>query len=140
MPSWFITVAPDDVHSHITIKLSKKNPEDPNWTNADYDDGKYFEHVIEDPKLYNLYRQAAENPVATSESYMLVMDSIMEALFQLAPETKVKKTIPVQSRRKGVFGTTLGYFFVTETQKRKSLHGHGCLWGSLPPRLLFHSD
>jgi hypothetical protein len=79
---------------------------------------------------------AAENPVATSQNYIYVMNAIFSDLLKFAPENTYKKSDPLQSRSKGIFGTTVAYFHVTETQKRKSLHSHGLVWGGLSPRLL----
>jgi hypothetical protein len=56
---------------------------------------------------------------------------------QCAVDTSsTKKTVPVGSRPKSMFGTPLANYYVTEVQARMALHCHGLFWGGFMPAML----
>jgi thymidylate kinase len=79
-----------------------------------------------------LQRLAADNPVATSETYQRIVDATHTILFGL-PDTRCRKGC---TRNKGIFGVPTAHIHVTETSGRKALHVHGALWVSMAPQAI----
>ena len=90
------------------------------------------------PAIQNchLKKLITENPAAAAYIFQQIMDTILEELLGIKPEQNIRKTRPLQSRKKGIFGTTTAVFGVTETQGRLTLHAHCAIWGCLTPGLL----
>ncbi len=78
-----------------------------------------------------------EDPVAAALVFKRVIEVVMEVLLGIKPEYMARSTTPpLQSRPRGIFGTTTAVFAVVETQARKALHGHAAIWGSIPAGFL----
>lgn len=57
-------------------------------------------------------------------------------LFGLPLEHRSRATTLIRDRKRGIFGTPVAAFGVSEEQLRKTLHAHFLLWGGVSPRLL----
>lgn len=136
-PSVFLTIAPDDTHSVMSIRMSYPtsvaDPEIFPSTNGgissalDHQEKEfslpYLEHKI-DISEFGLQDLLASNPVAAATIYKKLIDAVFEQLLGIQPNYKSKVTKPYVSRRKGIFGKTRAVFSVTEVQGRLSLHAH----------------
>ena len=176
-PSLFWTLSLDDAHQTISVRLSfpsksntsfpafagdvgrvdpitgkPTNTEVPGWQKmlealqrgGSYDEGD----VVFNEGTFQ--RLAAENPVATSFTYQLVVDAVLDVLLGLPDERHRRKTDALLDcvggdedrerkkgeRRLGMCGLTSAQTHVTETSGREALHIHGAAWTSLAPKLL----
>jgi len=141
-PSVFFTIAPDDTHSVLAIRLSI--PTKSNQGFPARDEG-LLNHLLEgaqthdlckiDISEFGLQKLMAENPVAAAEIFMQIQLAIYTILLGISPEKSSKKTRPLGVFR-GIFGNCKAVFSVVETQGRLSLHVHMAVWAGLPPHLL----
>jgi len=152
IPSVFLTIAPDDIGSPLVLRWAmhfKGNSAFPSAGNTYGNDfGAFFEAVTRGDTSFmeipianehqntRLKKLVTDNPVAAALVYQQIMDVVLEELLGISPEHKIRKTVPLQGRPKGIFGTTTATFAVTETQARHTLHGHLAIWGSIPPALM----
>ena len=141
-PSVFFTIAPDDTHSVLAIRLSI--PTKSNQGFPARDEG-LLNHLLEgaqthdlckiDISEFGLQKLMAENPVAAAEIFMQIQLAIYTILLGISPEKSSKKTRPLGVFR-GIFGNCKAVFSVVETQGRLSLHVHMAVWAGLLPHLL----
>ena len=131
LPSWFITVSPDDAFSTLCIRLSRTDRNN----KLDTEEAEIVKE-LKDTSLINLYKLVAENPVAAADEFQRIIYAMLEHLFQLPAHHQRKETFSFASRRAGIFGKLAAYFLVVETSGRTALHSHGVLWGSISPALL----
>ena len=76
--------------------------------------------------------RAATHPVACARMYGRMVDAIFEKLFGLSSAERTKKMhSPVEIRKKGLFGTPVAFYGITQAQARGALHLHTLLWGGL---------
>eukprot|EP01104_Vermistella_antarctica_P020101 TRINITY_DN835_c0_g1_i11.p1 TRINITY_DN835_c0_g1~~TRINITY_DN835_c0_g1_i11.p1 ORF type:complete len:814 (-),score=127.03 TRINITY_DN835_c0_g1_i11:3332-5773(-) len=119
MPCYFVTTAYDDTSSVLVIRLS--TPADGN-----------SEVRVPMPSLAARSAILARNPAAAAAVYDKVQNEIHNHLFG-CPATNAttstrKSPVPLSQRRRGLFGTCVAAFTVTECQGRGSLHGHSIIW------------
>ena len=163
VPSIFFTVAPDDVHSVLALRLSfpilcprafpAKTSEsfldalergqhgdeqfDPS---CDCDGCPACQHTYKIPlKDERLRAYIEQDPVASAEIFKLVIETLYAELFGIPVESpSVRKTKSGKSRGLGgVFGNVTAVVGVIEAQARDALHGHcGLFGGCLPCDLL----
>jgi len=139
-PSMFLTIAPDDTHSVLGIRLSFPSAE----TNANnafpavesglieklLEGAKSFEVGKVDISEFALQKLVAANPVAAAEVYKITMEAVFSCLVGLEPERLVRRSNPV-GNNPGLFGDCRGWYSVIETQGRLSLHTHAIIWAGL---------
>ena len=92
--------------------------------------------IADEHQNARLKKMVTDNPVAAALVFKNIMEVVLEELLGIQSESKIRKTVPLQCRRKGIFGTTTALFSVTEVQARLTLHAHVCLWGNIPPELM----
>ena len=152
IPSVFLTISPDDIGSPLVLRwamnFSNNNSFPATGEQYGEDFSAFFDAVARGEASYatipianehrgsRLKKLVTDNPVAAALVYRQIMEVVLEELLGISPEHKIRKTVPLQSRPKGIFGTTTATFAVTEVQARQSLHGHMAIWGSIPPALL----
>lgn len=128
-PSWFLTVAPADLHSPLVVRLASTDPREP--------DAKPAELEV---RCLQSYKDRAElvamNPVAASLVYAKLIDALCKNLLGLQPQHATKKTELPSNRRRALFGKCCGYFGTHEAQGRGTMHLHLIYFGGLMPRLL----
>ena len=147
-PLLFYTFALDDLHNAIVLRMcfpytDKLQPKAflDSLQSGDLtfarQNGALDEYTI-DLSFINLNKLAAENPVATSEVFKLVVEAVLEELFGLPAvhTANNKKTTHTSDRKRGIFPRALAHFTVPEIQARCAHHGHGCLWCILNSRAL----
>ena len=141
LPSIFLTISPDDVHSPMALRLCF-----PSITNSDHPaQAETFLNALRTGELefqeisinnFGLLKLIAQNPVASAEIFNKMMETVWSALIGIKSEKFQKKTVPISSKDDGIFGQNVATFGVFEVQGRGSLHTHMCIWGSLTPSLL----
>jgi hypothetical protein len=141
LPSMFLTVAPDFVHSAGAIRLSF--PE----TNADFPLDTFLDSMATsgvfvapgwtsvDMGTAALNKRMAQNPYAAANDFVRNMNAVMTDLLKCPPHTAVRKTT-ANWQLCGVFGRPYGFYCVVEAQGRGALHYHLIFWGSYSPRVL----
>ena len=143
-PSVFLTIAPDDIHSVMSIKMAIPSlGVDVNNHFPATDDGvleglkkgaQTFTNI--DISELGLKRLLAENPVAATEIFKMTIEAVWSCLLGLPHDRATRKTFPHSENRKGIFGETRGFFSVTETQGRLSLHAHMVIWAGVDPEVI----
>ena len=141
VPSVFFTFAPDDVHGVLNLRMTLPQnnnfafPSDGAGLLAALQEGADVFHgtPISDRALAALL---AAGPIAAAEIYRQLVDNIFTNLLGTPPDASIRRTEPLPARNRGVFGTPVASFGVTEEQTRGSLHMHIVTWGSLTPSLL----
>ena len=138
LPSWFVTVSPDDTNSRIVMTISHQCA----WVSqaASKDDQV---HKVRPPVEWTVCasyperaRRIAENPVAAAKFFSSLTEAMMAHLCELQCAHLTRKTRPHTSRSVGVLGKTLAHFAALECQGRGSLHFHAVMWSGLTPELL----
>ena len=164
LPSWFITISPDDVHNPMVLRLAV-------WTSAcdgfpTTDNG--FSQALRNGNTEfttglpaaadvirldesSLRRIVGDNPVAAAEVFDRMLRTIWRVLFGLEPShvngKGTKRTFPLYTsihpappagriKLPGLFGYLSAAFGCTEEQTRKALHHHVLGWGGIPPELM----
>jgi hypothetical protein len=143
LPSWFVTVSPDDTNSRIVMTISnrfawEKTAGEPGTNDGDAQAPKLQDKVewsvaCDYPKRA---RQLADNPVAAAKYFAAMAEAMMEHLCQLKCNHVTKRTTGHSKRKVGVLGKTLAHFAALECQGRGSLHFHAVIWSGLTPELL----
>ena len=152
IPSVFLTISPDDIGSPLVLRWAMNFSNNCSFPAKGDQYGEDFSGffdavtrgdfthanipIANELRGIRLKKLVTDNPVAGALVYKQIMEVVMEDLLGISPEHKIRKTVPLQSRPKGIFGTTTAAFAVTEVQARQSLHGHMAIWGSIPPTLL----
>jgi hypothetical protein len=146
-PNVYYTIALDEVHSALVVRFSypSTNNVDPvKFLEALRQNKEYYtngqkvgvQHVEVQVPITNmhLHRLVAANPVAASGVFQLTTEAFMTELLGMPPLNgygTTKRTVPLGSRRPGIFARLLAHYMVVEVQGRLSLHGHGVCWGVL---------
>ena len=145
-PSIFLTVAPDDVHNPLSIRLTMETRANNNFPavpeaylgtlRESSEDFKrdYLRNEDETNSLEQLLqRQAALHPASTSLLFDRIAKVILEVMCGTPTSEMINKTVPLQKRKKGLFGKGIGSFAVVEETGRGAHHLHMLLWsGALP--------
>ena len=138
LPSWFVTVSPDDTNSRIVVTISDQCA----WASQPVS-SEPGQHKMRPPVEWTVCasypkraRRIAENPVAAAKYFSALAESMMEHLCQLSCVHLTKKTQPHTARRTGVLGKTMAHFAALECQGRGSLHFHTVVWSKLSPELM----
>ena len=155
LPSLFLTIAPDDVHNPLGIRMSLRAA-----TNAGFpatDAG--FAHALRTgavefspdgpPAQYqevipitnaDLRWYIGSNPVAAGLVYNRMMEAVWTCLLGITPVHMAwqgsKNSQPRGGRRKGLFGILSAAFGANEEQVRHTLHQHIIGFGGPPPEVL----
>ena len=79
---------------------------------------------------------AAQNPVATSMVYDRLLRGVMAVLLGTPAADADPVTRPLCERIKGIYGTGLSAYGVTEVNGRYAKHAHGLFWGGAFPAML----
>ena len=145
-PSVFLTVAPDDTHSVLSVRATITGaPVDCNnhfpATDSGFLDelrkgGTTFTIGEIDISEHALQRLIADNPVAATEIFKVMIEAIWCCLLGLPPDRDTRKTFPPGTLPKGIFGHTRAFYSVIETQGRLSLHVHMLIWAGLQPKII----
>lgn len=148
-PSVFWTVAPDDVHHPTSLRLSARFRSNDTFPAAPEE---FLERIrrgevvesellgkadidVEVPlRESTLQALAAQNPVATSLTFHLLVQSVFKVL--LGVDLSGKKSRLPAERASGLFGRPLSAYAVTEENGRGALHVHGLFWGGAAPGLI----
>ena len=151
--SIFWTISPDDVHMGLVLRMctaAKDNESFPatagNFEERMYrgetppeilTDGRGISLSLDSELEETLQKLVTSNPVAAAVVYRKLIFAVTKVLMQCAVDTSsTKKTVPVGSRPKSMFGTPLANYYVTEVQARMALHCHGLFWGGFMPAML----
>ena len=148
-PSIFLTVAPDDVHSPLGIRLTIVIT-DGNDTFPAAAAG-FLQRLAEDPEAFAehlissgsdddasgledlLQRRAAQHPASMSMLYDAIARFVMEVVIGTPFVNSDKTTKSLHERPKGVFGRGIASFGVTEETGKGTHHLHSVGWcGALP--------
>ena len=141
-PSVFYTVAPDDTHSVLAIRMSFPTTSTDSFPVVDGGllEAKLngdtsiaangIEFDISEPGLKQLL---SKNPVAAAQLYKLTVETIWIELLGIDPDYRSRATKHPCDRTKGIFGKVFGAYNSSECQARLSLHGHGLAWTYLRP-------
>jgi hypothetical protein len=141
LPSMFLTVSPDFVHSAGAIRMSipEANTEFPLAAFLDsLGSGGMFSASGWNPLnlgTASLNVHMANNPLAAARDFVSNMNAVMNDLLCCPSHESTRKT-PVRWRACGVFGTPWGFYCVVEAQGRGALHYHLLFWGSYAPHIL----
>ena len=162
-PSVFWTIAFDDVHDPRVLRLSfravtNRQQTDEHlealtkalfsgsakWRHIDKErvlpeeEGEEGEERGFEVPLNELFMQraAAANPVATSMVYDRLLRGVMAVLLGTPSADADRVTRPLRERIKGLFGTGLASYVVTEVTGRLAKHAHGLFWGGAFPAML----
>ena len=139
-PSFFLTIAPDDTHSVLALRLTfptnRRNhfPEvDDDFTEALCNGDKMFSGEIKIDN-FSLQKLIASSPVAAASHYKFILESVFQILLGITPDHLSHKSYtPVN---KGIYGYTRAAYQSTEVQDRLSLHAHMAIWASVPPHVI----
>ena len=112
LPSFFITVNPEDKHSPLVCHFNGKTPLALSLDDPDSPDGV--------PSAIDRLHLIANDPLAAVQFSSHLMDAFIAALLGFAREETDKKL--------GVLGDVKAYHFNDEEQNRGSLHYHGFVW------------
>ena len=146
-PSIFLTVAPDDVHSPLGIRLTMQMMAGNDTFPAAA--GDFLERLRENPEAFAeqhrggdddasgledlLQRRAAQHPASMSMLYDAIARFVMEVVIGTPFVNSEKSTKPLHERPKGLFGRGIASFGVTEETGKGTHHLHALGWcGALP--------
>ena len=151
LPSFFVTFSMDDAHSVLSLRLAyaSRRPSENSLQGANnvfparldgFDDAlasgaPMFEQRIP-IKDSNLAALMNTSPVAAALYYDKLLKAFMEHIVGIMPDKHTRKTSAPQPTKKGMLGTSVAAFLVTEVQGRKALHGHILLWTLLGPDII----
>lgn len=139
IPSFFLTLSQDDVHSPMTVRMCIPSIDNTSFPASDegfleamqtnqhnfqtIDLGKTIN--LNQPYIgeYDLQKLVANNPVASSAIYNETVNAIFEVIVGLPFSNSIRKTTPF-STKTGAYGKVSATYIVTEVQGRKTLHGH----------------
>jgi len=144
LPSYFFTFANDDVHNPLSYRLSVKSVSNESFpasgnieeflTSLQKNESIFdVKHKIDNSSLHEMI---SNNPVASAKVFHLLLNSLVEHLFQISFSTTTKKTVPI---KKGIFGKIHSVFCRPEVQGRLALHAHLILWGGISPEMINYS-
>ena len=151
--SLFLTMAPDDVHNPLGIRLTIRTRSTDTFPAVPGDfmaalqsqpsslecgeqgSADFGEVIFEDTyKLEDfLQGQAAGHPASTSMMFDEVADTVLSVLCGTPPRRHTRKTYKLSDREKGIWGTGVACFAVVEETGRGAHHLHAAIWcGALP--------
>jgi hypothetical protein len=141
-PSIFNTISLDDVHGMLNIRLTlnmKDNLTFPatkeGFAEAMRRQEPEFQAIPIHPSALRIL--LAEGPAFAANMYYKISMVVFIHLFGTPPDCSgKKKSVPLPTRKPGVFGAPIAAFGRTEEQARGSLHMHSLFWGGLTPSLL----
>jgi hypothetical protein len=121
-PMWFLTLAPADQNSVLTLRISLGCDEldcTPETARATF---RLPIHAVRAAIV-------AKDPAASTESYARLMRAFHEIVLRACVGSKhVPPPVGDPARPQGLFGTTLAFVSVPEEQVRIALHQHGLVW------------
>jgi len=152
LPTFFFTLAPD-YRDPLTIRLGISRPtysgfpykDDDfrealhNWDIAGRPGNLIFQTdfrispINTTSKIQDIVRK---NATAQSIVYMSMLKAVFEGLLGISMDEHVKKTVPLSSRKNGIFGRARAASMSTECQGRGTLHGHCLAWVELTPQVI----
>jgi len=91
-----------------------------------------FELGKVDISHFGLQKLITENPVAATAVFKALMETVWSCLLGVEPDRLSRRTVPLGSSHKGIFGDCRAWYAVTETQGRLSLHSHMVVWAGYP--------
>ena len=137
----FLTIAPDDVHNPLSIRLQVETSSNNNFPASATD---FLEVLKNEPERFKrehlrtdceasaledvLQRGAAQHPASTSLLFDRISQTVLEVLCGTPPTSYTGKTLPLSARAKGLFGIGLGSFAVVEQSGRGTHHLHVLAW------------
>ena len=126
MPAHFLTIAWADMDSPLTLRLCTT-------------DENELEALMTDDALglNRRMRKVVANPGNAAISFQLLLHNVFKHCLGVIPSnTKGARSVPLEQRTKGIYGTTFNAAFATESNGRGSTHGHMLVWGGLSADLL----
>jgi hypothetical protein len=81
---------------------------------------------------YNLIKLINSNPVSAADFFKKTLEAFYEHVVGQKLNRCSQRTVPLGSRKKGIFGKLTAGFHAIETSAKKALHGHFLFWGVLP--------
>ena len=144
--SWFLTMAPDDVHSaqgfRLTLRINTNTsfPAIPEgflsalqdfpskFTSAD----GLFDFPLDEDFMQ---KQAAQNPASTTIMYQKIIRLIFGELLGVPAARHCGRTLPLRDRPRKLIGRGLAAFAVTEENGKGSHHSHSAVFGGAMPGL-----
>jgi hypothetical protein len=81
---------------------------------------------------YNLIKLINSNPVSAASFFKKTLEAFYDIVLGKKLDRCSKRTVPLGSRKKGIFGKLTAGFHAIETSAKKALHGHFLFWGVLP--------
>jgi hypothetical protein len=84
----------------------------------------------------NLIKLMNSNPVSAASFFQKTLDAFFEHALGINLNHSTKRTIPLSSRKKGIFGFIIAAFIAIETSARKALHGHAVITSKLSGELI----
>jgi hypothetical protein len=149
--SVFFTMAPDDTHSTLVLRLSFPTTHANEFPVRDSGLIKgltvgvtefsprggptVHERSIDISEL-GLQSLLSQNPVAAAAVFKQMIEAFCEVLIGILPDYKSRSTTPLAGRKKGIFGQARAFYNCTEAQGRLSLHAHMKIWAGLTPYVL----
>ena len=150
-PGQFLSAAPHDVHDLSTLRyatpfkgysafpaslanavasMHRDTRTKTSNSTVSINVGKDEEQV--DVSERSLRAIVSDNPIAATLSFNQIIRATLDHLL-CAP--RLKRSVPYQLRRRGVFGITSAYTLVVESAQRQSLHIHSHTYTGLPQLL-----
>jgi hypothetical protein len=154
LPSLFLTIAPDDVHNPLGIRMSMRTSSNVGFPAVDAGfaealrSGAVEFHPNTPPDCEevipitnaDLRRHVSSNPVAAGLVYNRMLEAVWTCLLGIEPVhmggVGSKKSEPRMSRKKGLWGLLSAAFGANEEQMRRTLHQHIIGFGGPPPEVL----
>ena len=141
--SLFLTMAPDDAHNPLGLRLSMSHVGQDSFPSLPGDfletlrnrTGKLGTHVFTDALQLEdfLQKQAARNPASSSLLFDYTMRVVLNTLMGTPTAEQSKRTTYMHERRSGVVGTGIACFAVVEETGKGCHHLHCGLWvGAMP--------
>jgi hypothetical protein len=122
-PSLFFTFSPDDSHSKMVMKMYSVDEK--------RTVGPLLQSMAVNTSVYQLQRLMSMNPVASTEVFHIMLDSVFKSLFGHESAEHVKRSTPLSTYKRGVLGTCPAAIAACEVQGRDSHHAHMFVWSVL---------
>ena len=143
VPTLFMTISLDDTHTILALRMSFRSKSNSNeFPQVDYGfikalqdgDCDFKETISIDNN--NLIKLMNSNPVSAASFFQKTLDAFFEHALGINLNHSTKRTIPLSSRKKGIFGFIIAAFIAIETSARKALHGHAVITSKLSGELI----
>ena len=127
LPSFFLTMSPDDTNSKLVLRFST------------HQTGEEETHTIDLPTSFvEKQKLLAANPVAAAVMFKQLQEHVFEKLIGLPLSHKSKKSgVPWSHRQPGVCGEVIDFFSVTEIQGRGYVRWSSSSCPPSPQKLIF---